>query len=44
VAKDCETLLRDGGINNAGPLVLRIRKEHQDFCVALTRERSADAA
>jgi two-component system sensor histidine kinase/response regulator len=44
VAKECEALLREGGINRAGPLVLRIRREYQDFCIALTRERSADAA
>ena len=44
VAKECEALVREGGIAEAGPLVSRIRKEHQDFCGALLRERSATAA
>jgi two-component system, sensor histidine kinase len=44
VAKECEMFMRDGSIDDAGPLVLRIRREYQDFCVALTRERSANAA
>jgi HPt (histidine-containing phosphotransfer) domain-containing protein len=44
VTKECEALLREGGIDRAAPLVQRIRREYQDFCVALTRERSADAA
>ena len=44
VAKECEVLVREGGIAKAGPLVSRIRKEHQDFCGALLRERSATAA
>jgi len=44
VAKECEILVREGGIEQAGPLVLRIRREYQEFCAALTRERSADAA
>jgi two-component system sensor histidine kinase/response regulator len=43
-AKECEALLRGGGIAGAGALTLRIRREHQEFCTALTRERSADAA
>jgi two-component system, sensor histidine kinase len=43
-AKECETLVREGGIARVGPLVLRIRWEYQDFCAALTRERSANAA
>src|ERR1700736_5077722 len=44
VAKECEVLLREGGIDRAAPLVQRIRREYQDFCVALTRERTAHAA
>jgi HPt (histidine-containing phosphotransfer) domain-containing protein len=44
VAKECEGLVREGGIANAGPLVVRIKREYQEFCVALTRERPADAA
>jgi HPt (histidine-containing phosphotransfer) domain-containing protein len=44
VAKECETLVREGGITQAASLVLKIRKEYQEFCAALTRERSANAA
>ena len=44
VAKECETLVRSGGIAHARPLVLRIRKEYQEFCAALPRERSVNAA
>jgi CheY-like chemotaxis protein/HPt (histidine-containing phosphotransfer) domain-containing protein len=44
VAKECEALVREGGITQAAPIVARIRKEHQDFCAALTRERSRNAA
>jgi len=43
-AKECETLVREGGITQAGPVVLRIRKEYQEFCAALSRERSPNAA
>ena len=43
-AKECETLVREGGITQAGPMVLRIRKEYQEFCAALSRERSPNAA
>ena len=43
-AKECEVLVREGGIMQAAPMVLRIRKEYQDFCAALTRERSPNAA
>jgi two-component system sensor histidine kinase/response regulator len=44
VAKECETLVREGGITQAAPIVTRIRKEYQEFCAALTRERSSNAA
>ena len=44
VAKECEALVREGGITQVAPLVARIRKEHQEFCAALTRERSSNAA
>jgi len=43
-SKECEVLVQGGGIAFAGPLILRIREEYQEFCMALTRERSADAA
>jgi CheY-like chemotaxis protein len=43
-AKECEVLVREGGIAQAGPLVLKIRREYLEFCAALARERSAHAA
>jgi two-component system sensor histidine kinase/response regulator len=43
-ARECEVLLREGGIAQAGPLIARIRQEYREFCVALARERSAHAA
>jgi signal transduction histidine kinase/CheY-like chemotaxis protein/HPt (histidine-containing phosphotransfer) domain-containing protein len=44
VAKECESLVREGGVTQAGPSVQRIRREYQDFCAALMRERESDAA
>jgi CheY-like chemotaxis protein/HPt (histidine-containing phosphotransfer) domain-containing protein len=44
VVRECELLVRGGATTCAGPLIQRIRREYQDFCMALTRERSADAA
>jgi len=44
VAKECEALVREGGITQVASIVARIRKEHQEFCAALTRERSPNAA
>jgi len=44
VAKECETLIRDGGITQAASVVSRIRREYQEFCGALRRERSPNAA
>lgn len=44
VAKECEALVREGGITQAAPMVSRIRTEYQEFCAALTRERSSNAA
>ena len=44
VAKECEVLVRAGGIARAAPIVHRIRREYQEFCTALTRERSPSAA
>jgi len=43
-AKECEALLREGGITQALPVVARIRREYQEFCAALMRERSPNAA
>ncbi len=42
--KECEVLLREGALARAAPLVQRIRREHEEFCAALMREKSADAA
>jgi signal transduction histidine kinase/DNA-binding response OmpR family regulator len=44
VAKECETLVRGGGITQAAPIVSKIRREYQEFCTALMRERSPNAA
>jgi signal transduction histidine kinase/CheY-like chemotaxis protein len=44
VAKECEMLVREGGITQAAPIVARLAKEHREFCAALLRERSPDAA
>jgi two-component system, sensor histidine kinase len=44
VAKECEVLAREGGISQAAPIVPRIRREYQEFCAALMRERSPSAA
>jgi two-component system, sensor histidine kinase and response regulator len=44
VAKECEVLVREGGITQAAPIVARIGKEHQEFCAALRRERVPNAA
>jgi two-component system, sensor histidine kinase and response regulator len=44
VAKECEVLVREGGIAQIAPLVPRIRREYQEFCAALMRERSPSAA
>jgi len=44
LTKECEGLVREGGIVKAGPSVQKIRREYQDFCGALLRERSPSAA
>jgi len=44
VAKECEALVRESGITQVAPMVAIIRKEHQEFCAALMRERSSNAA
>jgi two-component system sensor histidine kinase/response regulator len=44
VAKECERLMREGGVTQAAPIVSRLRGEYQEFCAALTRERSSNAA
>jgi TMAO reductase system sensor TorS len=44
VTKECEVLAREGGVAQAAQIVPRIRKEYQEFCAALMRERSPNAA
>jgi CheY-like chemotaxis protein len=44
VAKECENLMREGGVAQAAPIVARLRREYQEFCAALTLERSSNAA
>ena len=44
VAKECEVLVRGGGITQAAPIVARIGHEYQEFCAALMRERTTHAA
>ena len=44
VTRECEALVREGGISRTAPYVQRIRKEYQEFCIALQRERSPSAA
>jgi HPt (histidine-containing phosphotransfer) domain-containing protein len=44
LTKECEALVREGGIAKAAASVQRIRREYQDFCSALMRERSPNAA
>jgi two-component system, sensor histidine kinase and response regulator len=44
ITKECEVLVRDGGISKAAPVVQRIRRDYQEFCTALMRERSPNAA
>jgi len=44
LTKECETLMREGGIEKAAPMVQKIRREYQEFCSALLRERSMNAA
>ena len=42
--KECEALVREGGIPKAARTLHRIRREYQDFCSALMQERSESAA
>ncbi len=44
LVKQCEVLVREGGIDQAAATVQRIRREYHEFCDALKRERSATAA
>ena len=42
--KECEALVREGGLPKAARTLHRIRREYQDFCSALMQERSESAA
>lgn len=42
--KECEALVREDRMADAASLAQRIPREYQDFCAALARERSANAA
>jgi len=42
--KECEGMVRAGGVAKAAPALQRIRREYQDFCSALMQERSSSAA
>ena len=44
VAKECEVSVREGGMTQVAPLVTRVRREYREFCAALVRERSPNAA
>ncbi|HSY97003.1 MAG TPA: response regulator [Steroidobacteraceae bacterium] len=44
VAKECENLVRGGAITQVAPIVAKIRREYLEFCGALARERSPNAA
>jgi two-component system, sensor histidine kinase and response regulator len=44
LTRECETRIREDGIAAAAVLVPKIRREYQNFCVALLRERAPNAA
>jgi two-component system, sensor histidine kinase and response regulator len=44
LTKECEVLVREGGVVKAAPMVQKIRREYEEFCGALMRERSVNAA
>ena len=44
VARDCETLARQGQMADALQLLPRLRKEYAQFCAGLARERGSAAA
>jgi two-component system, sensor histidine kinase and response regulator len=44
LTKECEVLVRDGGIAKVAPFVQRICRDYLEFCTALMRERSPSAA
>jgi HPt (histidine-containing phosphotransfer) domain-containing protein len=44
LARDCESLSRQGQLSEALQLLPRIRKEYAQFCASLARERGSAAA
>jgi two-component system, sensor histidine kinase and response regulator len=44
LTRECETRVREDGVAAAVALVPKIRREYQDFCDALLRERVPNAA
>ncbi len=44
LTRECEAQVREHGAAAALPLVAKIRREYQDFCAALLRERAPNAA
>jgi two-component system, sensor histidine kinase and response regulator len=44
LTKECEILVRDAGMAKVAPFVQRIRRDYLEFCTALMRERSPNAA
>jgi CheY-like chemotaxis protein len=44
LTKECEALVREGGVAKAASAIQKIRREYQDFCSALMQERSPSAA
>ncbi len=42
--KECEVLVNDGDLARAAPLIQRVPGEFRDFCAALDRKRSPNAA
>jgi len=44
LTKECEVLVREGGVAKAASAIQKIRREYQDFCNALIQERSPSAA
>jgi signal transduction histidine kinase/CheY-like chemotaxis protein len=44
LTRDCEALVREGGMARAATMLARMRREYQEFCAALAREKSPNAA
>jgi HPt (histidine-containing phosphotransfer) domain-containing protein len=44
LTRECEAQVRENGAAAAVPLVQKIRREYEDFCTALLKERAPNAA